>query len=231
MNQPTARVRAVWRWLNGNGFFLQPSWARVVPEIIVQGFVPGRPANAAFACWKGNVLGNLPIRALKTDGPTGQALSVQVIESEDMETAVKTIAHGLSFSGLNGLDFMIDASGVAWLIELNPRATQTGHLCTSGRFSLADRLANALCGRAVSTECPVDAGTVITLFPRAWQTDPNDPLLRSSLHDVPWDEPDLLRALLAQRKAGGNALLQLLRRLASSEAEMRQKRRDEVSVN
>jgi hypothetical protein len=102
MNRPTARVRAVWRWLN---------------------------------------------------------------ESEDMETAVKTIAHELSLSGLNGLDFMIDVNGVAWLIELNPRATQTGHLYTSSHFSLADRLANALRGRVVSTECPVDAGTVITLFP------------------------------------------------------------------
>jgi hypothetical protein len=57
-------------------------------------------------------LGNLPMRAPKTDGPTGQALSVQVFESEDMETAVKTIAHELSLSGLNGLDFMIDANGV-----------------------------------------------------------------------------------------------------------------------
>jgi len=218
MSRPMGRVKAVWRWLNGNGFYLRPAWARVVPEIIVQGFVPGTPANAAFACWNGKVLGNLSVRALKTDGPTGQALSVQVVESADMETAVKTMAHELSLSGLNGLDFMIDANGVAWLIECNPRVTQVCHVLTVGHSSLADRLADALCGRPVSTECPVEAGTVITMFPRAWQTDPSDTLLRSCLHDVPWEDPDLLRALLAPPKVGENALVRMARKIASSQA-------------
>jgi hypothetical protein len=34
----------------------------------------------------------------------------------------------------------------------------------------------------------------ITLFPQEWMRDPASPFLTSGYHDVPWEEPELLRA-------------------------------------
>jgi hypothetical protein len=40
---------------------------------------------------------------------------------------------------------------------------------------------------------------IVTLFPQEWMRDPASPFLTSGYHDVPWEEPELLRACV--RKA------------------------------
>ncbi len=91
---------------------------------------------------------------------------------------------------------------------MNARATPTMHL------ALADDLPAALLAAArlpARPRPPVTEKTDIALFPREWLRDPESPWLQNAFHDVPWDDPDLIRACVAQappaRRAAAQALL------------------------
>ena len=62
-------------------------------------------------------------------GSSGHATVVRLIDNAEMSAAAEKIARRLNFSGMHGFDFMLEAhTGNAYLIEINPRSTQVGHL-------------------------------------------------------------------------------------------------------
>jgi hypothetical protein len=102
----------------------------------------------------------------------------------------------LQLSGFFGLDFMVDQSGVPFLIELNPRCTQLGHFEFPHRASLAAVLAASLRGESPPPpERPI-RHRMIALFPQALAAGMRcRPYVSASYHDVPQDEPELVREL------------------------------------
>jgi hypothetical protein len=92
------------------------------------------------------------------------------------------------------------STGKAHLIEINPRATQVGHLILGEGHDLPAALYAAVTGQAIHARPKVTDKTVIALFPQEWMRDPDSPFLQSSYHDVPWDEPGLIRACAGKRK-------------------------------
>jgi hypothetical protein len=196
--RPISLGRALKRLVvNGDGYWLAPSLARSVPELTVQRFIAGKPASTTMACKDGEVLAQIGVRALGTQGPTGASTVVRVIDRPDMAESACRLAARLHLSGLHGLDFILDAQDNAWLIELNPRATQTCHLSIDGGVSLAEALAVAYSGAHLRDVRATPVGTTVAFFPQAWRSDPRNPLLQSATHDVPWEEPDLVEALMA----------------------------------
>jgi len=114
-----------------------------------------------------------------------------------MLAAGRLIAERLGISGFFGLDFMLEeGTGKPYLLELNPRCTQLGHLRVQGRTDLAGLLVAAITGRPVP-----DAGTSIpdgpiAFFPQALGSDPKTAeLLPLSYLDKPVGQPKLLEAL------------------------------------
>jgi predicted ATP-grasp superfamily ATP-dependent carboligase len=193
MRRPIGIGRAVKRLvINGDGFSLAPSLARMVPEIIVQRCIAGQPTSTTMACWQGRLLAQLSVRALATQGPTGASTHIEVIDHPEMASAAATLAERLQLSGFHGLDFMLDEDGAAWLIEFNPRATQVCHLAGPEGVSLAEALVT---GHDRRIEV-MPTGSRIAFFPQAWRGDPASPLLRGASHDVPWEEPELVRDLM-----------------------------------
>jgi hypothetical protein len=90
---------------------------------------------------------------------------------------------------------MLDAqTRDAYMIEINPRATQVGHLAFGEGHDLATALASAFTGTVVPAAPRVTENDVIALFPQEWHRDPASAFLRTGYHDVPWDQPDLKRA-------------------------------------
>jgi predicted ATP-grasp superfamily ATP-dependent carboligase len=178
--------------VNRDGFPLATSIVEPASEIIVQRFMDGQPANLAMVCRRGAMLAHLSVRALATEGSTGASTVVEVIDNADMTAAAERLARRLRLSGFHGLDFILDSSGAAWLIELNPRATQICHLSAGGNLSLAEILLTAGEGEAVPQAAIAAVGDEFAFFPQAWRSDPEHPLLHSVCHDVPWEEPELV---------------------------------------
>ncbi len=166
-------------------------------EVTLQRFIPGRPANSMMACLCGEVLSQLAVAVLAADGPTGAAMVVRRVQDERMAQAARLLAKRLNLSGFYGLDFMIEAdSRIPYLIEMNPRCTQLGHLEFSREGSLAGAFAAALRNETLArTEHPI-AGDTIAFFPVAVAASgDHHRLIDSSYLDVPWEEPGLVAEL------------------------------------
>jgi hypothetical protein len=91
-----------------------------------------------------------------------------------------------------------ESSGVPYLIEINPRCTQLGHLVLPDQGDLA----GLLCARlgapvAGGTQQPL-AGDLVAFFPQALAWSADSPYLQMSTQDIPWSEPRLVRELLRE---------------------------------
>jgi len=196
LQAPPLLARAVKRALiDQDNTLVWPSLLRRRSVINVQAFVAGHEATSTIACWNGTVLASLHFEVLKKVESTGHATVVRLIEHPEISAAAEKIARRLDLSGLYGLDFMLEArTGNAYLIEINPRTTQVGHLALGPGRDLPAAFYAALTGKSVQPAPQVTENDTIALFPQEWKRDPASPFLRSGYHDVPWDEPGLVRA-------------------------------------
>lgn len=191
-------LRALKRLLaDRDPYHLLPWLAGTAPRVSVQRYVPGRPANNLVACWQGEVLAEIQVEVLRTSTPLGASTVVRLIEHGGMAKTAAVLVRRLGLSGFCGFDFVLeDRTGVAQLIEMNARCTPLCHLALGrGRDPVA-ALAARLTGRGAPAAQPVTDNPVIAHFPQAWQHDPADEFLRTGFHDVPWEDPRLLRELL-----------------------------------
>src|SRR5580698_2498696 len=143
----TLKAWMAWkRYLVNRHFFALWVWQRrKTSKMTIQEFIAGRPATTMFACWRGEVLASSTVKVLVSQAPTGAANVVQVLKNNEIEDAVRLLARKLQLSGFHGLDFVIEEdTDAAYLIELNPRATQLGHLNLSAHGDLAGVMAGKL---------------------------------------------------------------------------------------
>jgi len=192
---PISRTRSLARaWRRKDAHCLKGVLAPRARPVSIQRFVPGRPAASAFAAWKGELAGFLAYDVLVADGVTGPPSVVRRIDCPEMEEASRKTARHFGLSGLFGLDFIRDADGALHLIEINPRATQGGTLPFGPGCDLAAALTG--CITSASGQRPAIANDTVVFFPNTWLKDPASPHLASGHHDVPWDDPAILRACL-----------------------------------
>jgi len=171
--------------------------ARNRPVVNAQAFVSGTDANYAVACWEGRVLAGIAARVISTTHRHGPASVIELIENREMSTAVERVVSRLRLSGLVGFDFILDdQNGSAWLIEMNPRSTQTAHLPLGPGRNLPASIHAVLSGQHGLETPSVTQKNVIALFPNAWTQDPSSEILRNAYHDIPWGEVDLVRSCL-----------------------------------
>ena len=179
---------ALWMWRNCDR-----------PDITSQQFIPGSPANTMFVSWRGEVRSMVTVEVVSAQGATGAANVVRIIQNAEIAKAACLLARRFMLSGFHGLDFVLEeGTGRAYLIELNPRCTQLGHLRIPGQGDLAGVFSAALkrTGPPPADDC-ITAET-IAFFPQAFFWNPQSPYLRHSYHDVPWEEPKLFRELLRE---------------------------------
>jgi hypothetical protein len=178
-----------------------PTLLRRRSIVNAQTYVAGREATSIIACWKGEVLAALHFEVIKKLHPTGPATVLRVIENADMSSAAEKMARRLGLSGVIGFDFMIEAqTGNAYLIEINPRSTQVGHLTLGFGRDIPAALYSAASGQAVSPAPTVTEYDMVALFPLEWIRDSASPYLQSAYHDVPWEKPELIRACVRARR-------------------------------
>jgi hypothetical protein len=151
------------------------------------------------ACWQGEVLSEVAVECISSAGATGSANIVRRIQSAELVRAATLIAAKLGMSGFFGLDFMIEkSSGEPYLIEMNPRCTQLGHLQFPDHVDLASALCERLTGaRSLPPESPI-RNDMIGFFPQAWKSSIRGDYWFSSFQDVPWEEKSLVQYLMQE---------------------------------
>jgi hypothetical protein len=58
----------------------------------------------------------------------------------------------------------------------------------------------ALTGKETEPASKVTENETIALFPQEWGRDPKSEFLQSAYHDVPWEEPELIRSCVRKAK-------------------------------
>ena len=179
-------------------------WASLLRRqsvVNAQAFVAGREATSTIACWKGTVLASLHFEVVNKAEQAGHATVVRLIENSEMSSAAERMVRRLHLSGLHGFDFLLESETEnAYLIEINPRATQVGHLTLGPGRDLPAALYAAVSGEAVQETQRVTENETITLFPQEWIRDPKSKFLYSGYHDIPWEQPELVRACIRSRR-------------------------------
>jgi carbamoylphosphate synthase large subunit len=202
LQAPPLLARAAKRVLvNQDKTLVWPSLLRRRSVVNAQSFVAGREATSTVACWKGTLQAALHFEVLNKRDTVGPATVVRLIEHDEMSAAAEKMVRRLNLSGLHGFDFMLEEhTGNAYLIEINPRATQVGHLTLGPGRDLPAALYAAVSEQAVREAPKVTENKTITLFPQEWLRDPKSAFLESGYHDVPWEEPELVRACVHPRR-------------------------------
>jgi len=180
---------------------VRPSLFRHRSIVNAQEFISGREATSTVACWKGEVLAALHFEVIKKVAASGHATVLRLIENPEMTAAVEKVVRRLKLSGVHGFDFMLESqSENPWLIEINPRSTQVGHLPLGPNRDIPAALYAAVSGQAIKPAPKATDDATIALFPQEWIRDPASPFLKSAYHDVPWDKPELIRACVRARR-------------------------------
>jgi hypothetical protein len=183
--------------LNQDRTLIWPSLLRHRPTVNAQAYVTGHEATSTIVCWKGAVLASLHFEVLRKCNAAGHATVVRLIENAEMSTAIEKVVRRMKLSGVCGFDFMLESStGNAYLIEMNPRATQVGHLTLGAGRDLPAALYGAISGHPTQVAAAITENDTIALFPHEWARDPQSEFLRTGYHDVPWDTPELVHACI-----------------------------------
>jgi ATP-grasp domain len=199
LSRPVSPLRSLARAvLRHDAHHLRAAIAKPVERrISIQKFISGSPATTAFACWQGDVMGAIHADVVVAAYATGPSSVFKRIECAEMDAAARAIARRFKLSGLHGLDFIRNAEGRAFLLEINPRATQTSYLAFGPGRDPVCGLVEGASGAYCRARPPTTANHLIALFPQEWSRNPWSPYLKAAFHDIPWDDPDLLRAWLA----------------------------------
>ncbi|MEO8136568.1 MAG: tripartite tricarboxylate transporter substrate-binding protein [Betaproteobacteria bacterium] len=191
-----AAVRAAIR-----GFGRTDAWSPKGSErLVVQRWLAGDVVNRASAAWNGTELAGFTRGRLATHpGPLGPASVVQFTGHAGVAAATRKLFALTGMHGLIGTQFIIDAeSGIPCLIEVNRRMLPATHAGNLVGIDLAAALFPAATERQWTgpMDLPPGPGLRLALFPQEWYRDRESAWLKSLPTDAPWDDPDLLGAML-----------------------------------
>jgi hypothetical protein len=168
------------------------------PALTVQSFICGTVANCSVACWEGDVIASIGVEVIVTQGLTGHATVVQVVNNREMIETATRVVRQIGGTGFFGFDFILEnGSGRAFLLEINPRATQISHLALGKGHDLPAAIRARLLGEPAPDSPAITVRNLIAFFPQELRRDPASRFLSHAYHDVPYEEPALVRAFLA----------------------------------
>lgn len=172
-------------------------------RFLVQAHIPGRVQYYLATAWQGSLLAGMAGEKVVADPePSGPPTVVRYFRAPQLRAITASLASGFNISGHFFVEFIVSAgTDEPLVLEVNRRITPGSH---RGRARNVDQWA-ALYARLTGTASPsrsdLDEGEegITVWFPGEWLRDPESRYLREHVVDVPWDEPELIEALLALR--------------------------------
>ena len=171
-------------------------------NLLVQAWIPGRGLLHAVAAWGGVARAGMTREVLMRYTETGPSTVVRCRHAPEARRFSEMLAAGFGISGFFGAEFIEHAqTGDVYLIEINRRVTNGVQLGGFVGVHVCAALASALEGRPYVGRTDIDPGEEhrVAEFPQEWLRDPESPYLLNSRVDVPWDDVNLLRTMLAMR--------------------------------
>jgi hypothetical protein len=169
--------------------------------VLMQRRIDGTMIARASVAHRGVELAGFARERLRALAPTRGATMVRYARNSQLAELSRTLARTLEITGFFAMEYCVErTTGKAYAIDLARRlvpAHHTGHLVG---MDLCAALAAALRGEAVEPgDLPEGFSHVMTCFPQEYWRDPQSTALNEYPTDAPWDDPDLMRALLEWR--------------------------------
>ena len=172
-------------------------------RVLVQAFVRGRTLFYPSMAWQGTLLTGYAGEKLESNpAPKGPPTVNRYFHSPQLREASVKLARGFGITGFYSPEFVEDErTGQPYLMEINRRLVGGAHRGSAIGVDHCQALYAALQGLPSPTRADLDAGeTHLTVhFPQEWLRDESSHWLREHPVDVPWDEPELISAMLALR--------------------------------
>ena len=172
-------------------------------DLLIQAWIPGSGLLRAVATWDGVARAGMTREVLLRSSTTGPSTVVRCRESPEARRLSEMLAAGFGINGFFGPEFIEhERTHEVYLIEINRRVTNGVQMGGLVGVDVCGALAAALDGRAYSGRTDIAAGEqhLIAEFPQEWLRNPESPYLRSARTDIPWNDPAVLRAMVAMRR-------------------------------
>jgi hypothetical protein len=171
--------------------------------LLVHAFLPGRIKHYAAAAWQGALLAGWAEDTLVADPDTmGSGTVFRYHRSPEVRGFAETLVRTFGMTGVIGLECVVDPqSGASSLVGIHRSVTPGSHRGSWFGVDLCAALHAAASGVASPTRADLDDGEegIDVHFPEEWLRDPNSDYLQTCPVDVPWEEPELIEAMLALR--------------------------------
>ncbi len=172
--------------------------------IVVQRHIVGQTIGRPAVAWNGRELAGFTREfVVKSPPVTGPGSVVRFYCEPEARIASDALARGMGIKGFFAAQFIVDArTGELYLLEISRRVTPGHHSGAGVGVDLCAALHAVLTGAPSNVPQDLPAGFERTLaqFPQEWLRDPESRYLKDSPLDAPWDDPDLLAAMVAMRK-------------------------------
>lgn len=180
---------------------LEPDVAR---RVMVQKVIEGRIWYQNVVAWQGRMLAGYAGDCLQPGraDATAPATVLRFRDAPDLGECARLLAAAFGISGIFTCEYVIDdAAGNPYLVEISRRIGPAAHYGAVLGVDLCAALRAAARGVPPPGRSAPEPGQERTfvVFPGEWLRDPASQWLRRHPVDVPWDDPQLIEAMLALR--------------------------------
>jgi predicted ATP-grasp superfamily ATP-dependent carboligase len=172
-------------------------------RLLVQAFIRGGTRFYPSMAWQGNLLtGYAGEKLVANPEPKGPPTVNRYFHSPALRESAAKLARGFGITGFFSPEFIEDErTGTPYLMEINRRLVGGAHRGSAIGVDHCAALHAALLGKPSPTRADLAEGEAhfTVHFPQEWLRDAASAWLREHPVDVPWDEPELIEAMLALR--------------------------------
>jgi predicted ATP-grasp superfamily ATP-dependent carboligase len=172
--------------------------------MLAQAYVQGRTVFYPSMAWRGSLLAGYGGEKLQSAvGPTSPPTVNRYFRAPALRNASVRLASAMGITGFYSPEFVEDTrTGSVYLMEINRRLVGGAHRGTAIGVDHCAALYAAMHATPPPMRTDLDEGEehYTVHFPQEWLRDPASHWLRDYPVDVPWDEPELIEAMLAMRR-------------------------------
>jgi predicted ATP-grasp superfamily ATP-dependent carboligase len=173
-------------------------------RLMIQKHIDGHVCYHNVAAWQGRVVaGYAGDRLQAQEDVMAPGTVVRYRSDDDVRAFSERLVGAFGMTGLFSIEYLIERQTRApYLLEINRRIGPGTHYGATMNVDLCAALHGAMHDAPLATRCALDPGEerLFVVFPGEWLRDPTSRWLRQHAVDVPWDDPELLEAMLALRR-------------------------------